>query len=481
MSYRIKFLFLLSLSIHFFVNAQNPIRFIHAYGNFSYNYGMCVHQEPDSGYVILANVSGNLGNNNIYMLKISKTGAYIWDKLFSDSALYWAEGMTQTPDNGFLITGYSNKNDSNAYDIVVIKTDNNGNKEWEKFYGGNDWDLGSNTVLAHDGQYLVCGSTYSYGLGHTDMWLAKMNLIGDTLWTRTFGGEYEDVATCLALCSNGDILMSGYTKSFGAGGYDALLVRYDSLGNYLWHQTFGANGNEKIFDVYELYNNDIVMGGHTSSYGNGGDDYYLIYANQNGIEQFYRADGGPDDERALTMALTMDSGYVLSGLTAGPGYQDLYFYKMKPDGSWHYSTSHGSPYQEYGNCIKPTLDSGYIIVGSTNGFGGCLSNILVIKTGPDGLSEPYNSIAENNNIYNKKINIYPNPFSSETTIEFKEYVSKEIVLEIYNVYGALLHTQIIPPQTHSLTLSRNNLPAGFYNAVLKENNKITGTVKLIVN
>jgi len=472
-------IFFFSLGISPIVNAQNPIRFIHAYGNFSFNYGMDVVQEADSGYAILANVSGNMGNNNMYLLRISKTGAYVWDKLYSDSALYWAENLLKTPDNGFLITGYSNKNNSNGYDIVVLKTDSNGNKEWEHFYGGNDWDFGTFATGSHDGQYLVCGTTYSYGLGHTDMWLAKINLSGDTLWTRTFGGEYEDAATCLSLCNNGDILMAGYSKSYGAGGYDALVIRYDSAGNYIWHNAYGGTEDEKVFDVYELYNHDIVIGGYTSSFGNGGDDFYLIYSNETGAEQWYRADGGPDDERALSMSLTADSAYVLSGLTTGPGYQDLYFYKMKPDGSWHYSTSHGSVYQEYANSIKQTMDNGYIIVGTTNGFGGCLSNIFVVKTGIDGLSEPYNSIYDINIDMNKSIHVYPNPFSSSTNIEMPKHTRNPVLLEVYDVCGMLVYSQHIAPNAINFTFSPEILAPGLYIAVFSEKERIIDTVKML--
>jgi len=446
------------------INAQTqtPIRFLHAYGNFSYNYGMCVHQEADTGYVILANVSGALGNNNIYLFKINKKGGYVWDKLYEDSSLFWAQSMKKTPDNGFLITGYSNKILSDGYDVVALKTDSLGNKQWEHYYGGTDWDFGMDVAVAHDGNYLICGSTYSYGLGNADMYLLKLNTQGDTLWTRTFGGSDEDVATSIDVCQNGDILIAGYTKSFGAGDYDALLVRYDSNGNYLWNQTYGGTGVEKIYGVRERYNNDIVMGGFTSSFGVGGDDYYLIYANSAGIQQWYKADGGTDDERAYSLDLTSDSGYVLCGLTTGAGYEDVYFYKMHPNGQWQYSTSHGSVYQDYANCIKQTMDGGYIIVGTTCGFGGCLSNIFVIKTGIDGLSVPYNTGID---IYQDKpgeLKIYPNPFSIGTTVEIPQQLRKAGVFYVYDTFGRIVLKKELLPDESNFYLYRDNLPSGVY-------------------
>ncbi len=457
---RLIYILILFISINAYT--QTPIKFLHAYGNFSYNYGMYVHQEADTGYVILANVSSISGNNNIYLFKINKHGGYVWDRLYQDSSLYWAQSLKKTPDKGFLITGYTDKITNNGYDIVVLKTDSMGIKQWERYYGGSDWDFGMDAAVTHDGNYLVCGSTYSYGQGNADMYLLKLNPQGDTLWTRTFGGENEDVATCIEVCQNGDILIAGYTKSFGAGDYDALLVRYDNNGNIIWNQTYGGTGVEKLWGVRERYNKDIVMGGQTSSFGAGGDDYYLIYADTEGYQQFYKAWGGPDNERAYTLDLTADSGYVLSGVTEGPGYEDIYFFKMHPDGDWHYSTSHGSIYPDYATCIRQTMDGGYIIVGTTEGYGGCLTNIFVVKTGIDGMSVPYNtgiSMLENNQ---GVLKIYPNPFSGRAAVEISQQMTKTGVFYLYDTFGRIVFEKEILPLEKKFYLYKNNLPAGVY-------------------
>ena len=457
-----KLIFFCILVISANAYTQTPIRFLHAYGSFSYNYGMSVHQETDSGYVILANVSGLSGNNNILLFKINKNGGYVWDRLYQDSSLFWAQSMRKTPDKGFLITGYTNKIASNGYDVVALKTDSLGIKQWAHYYGGADWDFGMDAAIAKDGNYLVCGSTYSYGQGNTDMYLLKLNTQGDTLWTRTFGGEYEDVATSIDVCQNGDILIAGYTNSFGAGNYDALLVRYDSNGNYKWNQTYGDTGVEKLYGVRENYNKDIVLGGHTSSFGAGGDDFYIIYADSAGQQQWYKAWGGPDDERAYSLDLTADSGYVLCGLTEGPGYEDIYFFKMHPDGDYNYSTSHGSLYTDYANCIKQTKDGGYIIVGTTMGFGGCLANVFVIKTGVDGLSVPYNTGIDVFQDKTGMLKIYPNPFTISTKVEIPQQFRKGGVFYVYDTFGRMVFEKEILPDENSFYLYRNNLSSGVY-------------------
>jgi len=470
------------LLINLNLNAQEPIKFMHAYGPFPFNFGMCVHQETDTGYVILSNVSGLMGSNNVQLFKIDKNGAYVWDKLYSDSALFWAEKMVKTPDNGFLISGYTNKNNLNAYDVFLYKTDSVGNLQWQRTYGGCDWDFGLNVAVDNNGNYFVCGSTYSFGNGHTDMYMLKVNPQGDTLWTRTFGGVYEDVATSVDVCENGDIIVAGYTKSMGQGDFDAILLRYSNDGDYLFHKTYGGPECEKIYAVYELYNNDIVMGGHTASFGNGGDDYYFIYTDPLGAEQWYRTAGGNAYERSFCMNLTADSGYVLSGETVGPGYYDIYFYKMLPDGYWHYSTGHGSLDQQkaYASHILHTLDGGYIIVGTTYGFGSGLCNIYVIKTGIDGLTEPYNNINEHFPDSYKALNIYPNPANSLARIQISNPSSENTVFKLYNALGKLVFLENLEPALRNFDIHTDYLAPDIYYYMWQNKNNILHSGKIII-
>lgn len=465
MSIRLTFLSLMALCTVLSAHSQNLIRFNHTYGTFGYNYGMSVHQEADTGYVILTNVSGLNGQNNVQLFKIDKNGSYAWAELYSDTAIYRAEKMAPTPGGGYIICGYTNANSANGYDIFLLKTGPQGQKEWLRTYGGTDWELGADVKPTSDGGYVLCGSTYSFGNGQTDFYVIKTNASGDTLWTQTFGGIGADMAKGIGLCADGSILVTGSSNSFGQGDNDALLLKLDAGGNYVWHKLYGGTGDEVTYEVYELYNNALVLGGHTSSYGVGGDDYYLIYAAPDGQQQWHRADGGPDNERAYTLALTADSGYVLSGHSAGPGYDDVYFYKMKANGDWHYSTSHGSVYPDYASCIRQTLDGGYIIVGSTAGFGNALSLVYVIKTGPDGLSAPYNSINESTEA-NSFLKAYPNPASSSITIETPE----DGLLEIVNLQGQnVLHTRIQQGQT---VVDISQLATGMYFIKLQSEGRV---------
>jgi hypothetical protein len=74
----------------------------------------------------------------------------------------------------------------------LLKTDESGNVVWEKIYGKEDhWDMGYSVIEIDDGCFVIAGDTYSYGPGYDAMWLIKTDADGDTLWTNTFGGDYN--------------------------------------------------------------------------------------------------------------------------------------------------------------------------------------------------------------------------------------------------------------------------------------------------
>ncbi|OPZ99606.1 MAG: hypothetical protein BWY70_00925 [Bacteroidetes bacterium ADurb.Bin408] len=140
----------------------------------------------------------------------------------------------------------------------------------------------------------------------------------------------------------------------------------------------------------------------------------------------------------------------------------MYFYKMKPDGQWHYSTSHGSVYDDYARCIRQTYDSGYIIVGSTSSYGGCLSNVYVVKTDITGMSTPYNGIFKTPDKENNLISVYPNPFHDNFTVQVHEAKPTHGVLIISNMLGQEILRYAIKPGEKIFSVKPENLPPGLY-------------------
>jgi len=154
---------------------------------------------------------------------------------------------------------------------------------FERTYGGINSDLGYSVQQTQDGGYIIAGETESYGAGLIDVYLIKTDSLGDTLWTRTFGGTSWDYGRSVAQTSDGGYIITGYTWSYGAGYADVYLIKTDPLGNTLWTRTFGGIDGDVGYSIQQTSDGGYIITGKTNSYGAGSDDVYLIKTDTLGL------------------------------------------------------------------------------------------------------------------------------------------------------------------------------------------------------
>ncbi|SNQ61574.1 exported hypothetical protein [Candidatus Methanoperedens nitroreducens] len=101
-------------------------------------------------------------------------------------------------------------------------------------------------------------------------------------WDKTFGGTGSDSAASVIQNQNGEYVIAGTSSSYGAGGYDAWLIITDSKGNWLWDKSFGGRNNDLAASVIQTSDDGYMIAGTTSSYGAGGSDVWLVKTNSKG-------------------------------------------------------------------------------------------------------------------------------------------------------------------------------------------------------
>ncbi len=253
---------------------------------------------------------------------------------------------------------------------------------WQRTYGGTNVDGGSSVQQTTDGGYIVSGYTSSYGAGYSDVYLVKTNASGDTLWTRTYGGWFEDQGWSVQQTFDGGYIAAGYAASFG-NGYQVYLVKTNASGDTLWTRTYGGALTERGFAVQQTRDSGYVVAGHTNSFGNA-FQAYLVKTDASGDTLWTRTYGGTGNDGSEAVCQTSDGGYLLTGATAsfGSGYQ-VFLVKTNASGDTLWTRAFGETGDEWGESVLQTTDSGFVIAGHTTSFGNS-GQIFLIKTNPSG-------------------------------------------------------------------------------------------------
>ena len=307
----------------------------------------------------------------------------IFQKAYGGGFGDWGNSIQQTTDGEYIITGGTNSFTLSWYhDLYLIKTDSNGDLMWSKSYGGDEGnETGLSVLQTNEGGFIIVGVTFSFGQGGSDLYLIRTNSTGDTLWTKTFGGDHNDGGKSIQQTSDGGFILTGYTGGGVAGtDYDIYLIKLDSEGSILWTKTYGGTGDDYGESVQQTIDGGFIIAGYGTSFGAGTWDFYLIKTDDIGNISWSKTYGGPNADYGHEVQQTSDGGYIITGTTGGfsTNNWDVYLIKTDSVGDVSWSKTYGGTQPDYGNSVQQTLDDGFVIVGET------LENVLIIRTTSTG-------------------------------------------------------------------------------------------------
>lgn len=227
-----------------------------------------------------------------------------------------------TLDKQYIITGLTLGVGGVGSDVLLAKMDTMGQLIWLKQLGGFNDDIGKSVVQLIDSGYVVAGYTNSFGAGGYDAYLVKTDKNGNVVWQRTFGGEDWDFANDLVVTSNGNLALVGSTSSFGKGKKDGMVLLYDYSGNLLSQKFYGGSENEELKAIIRTNDNFLTSVGYTQSYADSLGDHYILKLDLNGDTLLTRKFGNPGKSYLNDLVQFPNGNYVLAGAET---YTDLPF------------------------------------------------------------------------------------------------------------------------------------------------------------
>jgi predicted RNA binding protein with dsRBD fold (UPF0201 family) len=259
---------------------------------------------------------------------------------------------------------------NNRTTTTLPSTSNINRCEWNKTWGGSGYDSGAGIALDGSGNAFITGSTESYEDENGDAFLLKYDSSGNLLWNKTWGGSFDDRGYGIALDGSGNLFITGYTKSYGAGYYDAFLLKYDSDGNLLWYKTWGGSDSDYGKGIALDSSGNAFITGSTKSYGAGYDDAFLLKYDSDGNLLWYKTWGGSDSDYGKGIALDGSGNAFITGDTYsfGAGYSDAFLLKYDVSGNQLWNKTWGGSDSDYGKGIMLDSSGNAFITGSTDSY-----------------------------------------------------------------------------------------------------------------
>ena len=242
-----------------------------------------IRQTADGGYILAGSSWSDESNSgNVCLVKVDPWGTIAWTRTFGGLGTDCGSSVGQTTDGGYVIAGYTTSYGAGGSDIYLIRTNSSGDTVWTRTFGGASDDNGWGLDLAGDGGCIIVGQSKSYGAGNGDVYLVKTDSSGVTEWTEALGGSDPDWGSSVQQTADGGYVIAGWTSSFGTGGEDVYLAKVGALGDTIWTRTFGGDSGDRGRAVHQTTDGGYIVAGSTYSLGAGRADVYLIKTDAEG-------------------------------------------------------------------------------------------------------------------------------------------------------------------------------------------------------
>jgi|GEM_PF-1812958 hypothetical protein len=296
------------------INSAGDTLWTKTYGGKHCEYPTQMLIQPDGSVLILGIIytaTAIVGTHDTWLLKINSSGDLLWTKTFGGVGEDWPVQMILLPDGSLLISGYTTSYGTGSGAIWLLKVNSFGDTLYTKTYGGTNESSPCQMLLQPDGSVLILGTVYTDSSSN-DIWLLKINSSGDTLWTKTYGGTDIDNPTQMLIEPDGSILILGGT-SFGGGSQGVWLIKINLSGQLLWTKTYSEKSLNQPSQMILQPDGSLLILGYTFSEETLGYLILLLKVNSSGTLLWTKTYDGNGDDDALQMLMQPDGSLLILG------------------------------------------------------------------------------------------------------------------------------------------------------------------------
>jgi len=370
-------------------NAQSSeTTFFETLGGTAADYGQALSIIPDGSIMVTGyTFSSSAGMDDLLLTKFDSLGNLTWAKILGGASGDSGYAQAIAPDGSILVTGKTSSTGAGGDDVLLAKFDPQGQLSWARTLGGSGTDNGFDLLIDTEGSILLTGKTNSFGAGRNDLLLAKFNSSGALSWVKTFGGSNNDVGEVLALNTDGSILVAGETASFGANSQDLLLAKFEPTGNLTWAKALGGSSFEYGHALALAADGNIFVAGRTLSFGAGSYDLFLLKFDPQGMPLALKTVGGTGFDSANALEIAPDNSILVTGRTGsfGSGGDDLFIAKFDPLYALSWFRTLGGANIDIGFALAIDTDDSILVTGYTaSSFGPNSNDLLLARFSANG-------------------------------------------------------------------------------------------------
>ena len=288
----------------------------------------------------------------------------LFEVVVGDSFIQVAESIVETPDKGFIITG-SLEYTAIDPDLFAMKIDSLGNKEWYKTWGGSRQEVAEKILKLPDGNYMIVGSTRSFGAGHYDIWLIKIDVNGNEIWTKTVGASRPDFGNDFMVNPDGTMIISGVRQPGSGAKNNANIRKVDTGGTDIWHKHYGNGIEARSLSVTKALDGGYLLAGFLRYDSEPYVDAWILRTDSVGDTTWTVTFGSINSDYAYDALALSDSSFtVLTSETNDTGRNFVRLRNYSKTGSLNWMADIGVTDGDRGYDLHHNGSGGYFIVGS---------------------------------------------------------------------------------------------------------------------